>query len=235
VSGMPVGRDRDLFFAPDQRRRHRVHLHSAGRHDRRLGGVAILVPAGVLRLCAADRIAVRLAFIFHGGPLFSVLGVLSLFLLGVNLAYSRNFHRTVREAVALRFENTGLIEQLQQEKERAESASRSKSQFLAAASHDLRQPTHALGLYIATLRAMCNATAVSTQEVGAIAGKLQVALKGLVQLLDVLLDISKLDAGAVKVRREVFDVQELLETIDQQFPASLPNKNCALSSARPRY
>lgn len=154
---------------------------------------------------------------FHGGPLFSVLGVLSLFLLGVNLAYSRNFHRTVREAVALRFENTGLIEQLQQEKERAESASRSKSQFLAAASHDLRQPTHALGLYIATLRAMCNASAVSAHEVGAIAGKLQVALKGLVQLLDVLLDISKLDAGAVKVRREVFDVQELLETLDQQF------------------
>lgn len=153
----------------------------------------------------------------HGGPLFSVLGVLSLFLLGVNLAYSRNFHRTVREAVSLRFENTELIEQLQQEKERAESASRSKSQFLAAASHDLRQPAHALGLYIATLRAMCNAAAVSVHEVGAIAGKLQVALKGLVQLLDVLLDISKLDAGVVKVRREVFDVQELLETIDQQF------------------
>lgn len=153
----------------------------------------------------------------YGGPLFSVLGVLSLFLLGVNLAYSRNFHRTVREAVSLRFENTELIEQLQQEKERAESASRSKSQFLAAASHDLRQPTHALGLYIATLRAMCNAPAVSGQEVGAIAGKLQVALKGLVQLLDVLLDISKLDAGAVKVRREVVDLQELLETVDQQF------------------
>ncbi len=75
-----------------------------------------------------------------------MLGVLSLFLLGVNLAYSRNFHRTVREAVSLRFENMALIEQLQQEKERAESASRSKSQFLAAASHDLRQPTHALGL-----------------------------------------------------------------------------------------
>ncbi len=156
---------------------------------------------------------------FYGGPLFSVLALLSLFLLGVNLAYSRNVHRTVREAVSLRFENTELIAQLRQEKERAESASRSKSQFLAAASHDLRQPTHALGLYIATLRAMCSAAAVSGAEVGNIAGKLQTALKGLVQLLDVLLDISKLDAGAVKVKREVFALQELLETIDQQFAA----------------
>ncbi|MNR78100.1 Autoinducer 2 sensor kinase/phosphatase LuxQ [compost metagenome] len=160
----------------------------------------------------------------YGGPLFSVLGVLSVFLLGVNLAYSRNFHRTVREAISLRFENTQLIAQLRQEKERAESASRSKSQFLAAASHDLRQPTHALGLYIASLRALCNAPAVRGAEVGNIAGKLQAALKGLVQLLDVLLDISKLDAGAVKVKREVFDLQELLETIDQQFAAVAAEK-----------
>lgn len=155
----------------------------------------------------------------YGGPLFSVLALLSLFLLGVNLAYSRNVHRTVREAVSLRFENTQLIAQLRQEKERAEAASRSKSQFLAAASHDLRQPTHALGLYIATLRSLCSAPTVSGAEVGTIAGKLQAALKGLVQLLDVLLDISKLDAGAVKVKREVFDLQDLLETIDQQFSA----------------
>jgi signal transduction histidine kinase/ActR/RegA family two-component response regulator len=156
---------------------------------------------------------------FYGGPLFSVLALLSLFLLGVNLAYSRNVHRTVREAVSLRFENTELIAQLRQEKERAESASRSKSQFLAAASHDLRQPTHALGLYIATLRALCSAPTIRGEEVSNIAGKLQTALKGLVQLLDVLLDISKLDAGAVKVKREVFDLQDLLETIDQQFSA----------------
>ena len=153
----------------------------------------------------------------YGGPLFSVLGVLALFLLGVNLAYSRNYHRTVREAVSLRFENMQLITQLRQEKERAEAASRSKSQFLAAASHDLRQPAHALGLYIATLHALCNSPATTGEQVGAIAGKLQAALKGLVQLLDVLLDISKLDAGVVKVKSEVFDLQELLETIDQQF------------------
>lgn len=155
----------------------------------------------------------------HGDSLFSILGVLSLFLLGVNLAYSRNLQRTVRESVALRFENTELIAQLRLEKERAESASRSKSQFLAAASHDLRQPTHALGLYIATLRSLCNAPTIRADEVGGIANKLRNALKGLVQLLDVLLDISKLDAGVVKVKKEVFDVQEVLETLDQQFAA----------------
>jgi signal transduction histidine kinase/ActR/RegA family two-component response regulator len=155
----------------------------------------------------------------HGDALFSILGVLSLFLLGVNLAYSRNLQRTVRESVALRFENTELIVQLRQEKERAESASRSKSQFLAAASHDLRQPTHALGLYIATLRSLCSAPTIRADEVGGLANKLQNALKGLVQLLDVLLDISKLDAGVVKVKQEVFDIQEVLETLDQQFSA----------------
>ena len=164
----------------------------------------------------------------YGDSLFSVLSLLSLFLLGVNLAYSRNIHSTVREAVSLRFENMDLIEQLQLEKDRAESASRSKSQFLAAASHDLRQPTHALGLYIATLRSLCGAPVMAAREVGDIVSKLQNALKGLVQLLDVLLDISKLDAGAVKVRQEVFDLGELMETLDQQFAAIAAEKGLTL-------
>jgi signal transduction histidine kinase/CheY-like chemotaxis protein len=164
----------------------------------------------------------------HGDSLFPVLGLLSLFLLAVNLAYSRNIQSTVREAVSLRFENMELIEQLQLEKERAESASRSKSQFLAAASHDLRQPTHALGLYIATLRSLCAAPVMTAQEVGDIVSKLQSGLKGLVQLLDVLLDISKLDAGAVRIRQEVFDLGELLETLDQQFAAIAAEKGLSL-------
>lgn len=170
----------------------------------------------------------------YGEDLFSVLGVLSLFLLGVNLAYSRNFHRTVRESVSLRFENTELIEQLQREKERAESASRSKTQFLAAASHDLRQPTHALSLYIATLRSLCSAPMVIATEVGEVAAKLQNTLTGLVQLLDVLLDISKLDAGVVEVRQETFDLAELLETLDQQFAGVASQKSLRLIVRAPQ-
>ncbi|RQR90211.1 MULTISPECIES: hybrid sensor histidine kinase/response regulator [unclassified Burkholderia] len=153
----------------------------------------------------------------YGSSLFSVLGFLSLFLLAVNLAFSRTLQRTVRDAVSLRFENVDLIRQLTQEKERAELANRSKSQFLAAASHDLRQPTHALGLYIATLRAMARAPSVDGTALDDIAERLRTALKGMSQLLNVLLDISRLDAGVIDVEPRRFALQQALDALDSQF------------------
>ena len=57
-------------------------------------------------------------------------------------------------------------EELQLAKDRAEAANRAKSHFLAAASHDLRQPTQALGLFIATLRAMARRPQLRGEEVG---------------------------------------------------------------------
>jgi signal transduction histidine kinase len=153
----------------------------------------------------------------YGSALFSVLGFLSLFLLGVNLAFSRNLQHTVRDAVWLRFENVGLIRQLTEEKERAELANRSKSQFLAAASHDLRQPTHALGLYIATLRAMADAPTIERAALADIAERLRTALKGMSQLLNVLLDISRLDAGVIEVETRRFPLQNELNALENQF------------------
>lgn len=153
----------------------------------------------------------------YGNSLFSVLGFLSLFLLGVNLAFSRTLQHTVRNAVWLRFENIGLIRQLTEEKERAELANRSKSQFLAAASHDLRQPTHALGLYIATLRAMADAPTVERAALNDIAERLRTALKGMSQLLNVLLDISRLDANVIDVEPRRFALQHELSALENQF------------------
>lgn len=165
---------------------------------------------------------------FYGDALFSVLSVLSLFLLGVNLSFSRNLQRTVRDAVWLRFENVGLIRQLTEEKERAEIANRSKSQFLAAASHDLRQPTHALGLYIATLRALADAPTLERTALSDIAERLRTALKGQSQLLNVLLDISRLDAGVIEVEPRRFALQQELNALENQFLQSARGKGLTL-------
>lgn len=164
----------------------------------------------------------------YGNALFSVLGFLSLFLLGVNLAFSRTLQRTVRDAVLLRFENVALIRQLTEEKERAEIANRSKSQFLAAASHDLRQPTHALGLYIATLRAMAQAPNIERAALNDLAERLRTALRGMSQLLNVLLDISRLDAGVIEVEPRRFPLQQELVALENQFSQAALTKGLAL-------
>lgn len=164
----------------------------------------------------------------YGHAFFSVLGFLSLFLLGVNLSFSRTVQRTVRDAVWLRFENVGLIRQLTEEKERAEIANRSKSQFLAAASHDLRQPTHALGLYIATLRAMVDAPTIERAALNDIAERLRTALKGMSRLLNVLLDISRLDAGVIEVEPRRFALQGELNALENEFLQAATAKGLSL-------
>ncbi len=108
-------------------------------------------------------------------------------------------------------------EELQIAKDRAEAANRAKSHFLAAASHDLRQPTQALGLFIATLRAMAKKPQLTGAEVGHIASRLQMAMEGLARLLNGLLDVSRLEAGAVEVQLAPMPVQDALTQVHNAF------------------
>jgi len=95
-------------------------------------------------------------------------------------------------------------------KEEAEKADVAKSRFLAAASHDLRQPMHALSLFTGSLR----------DEVGGqgrariLLDRIQSSVDSLVQMFDALLDISRLDAGAIDKEVRDFPVQTLLTRLD---------------------
>ena len=98
--------------------------------------------------------------------------------------------------------------ELRARKEEAEHANMAKSRFLAAASHDLRQPMHALGLFIAELgqhRLEPQARQL-LEQIAASAGAMET-------LMDGLLDISKLDAGVLQPSIRTFSLQPLLERI----------------------
>jgi PAS domain S-box-containing protein len=110
-----------------------------------------------------------------------------------------------------------LIMGLRTEKDRAEAADRAKSVFLAAASHDLRQPIHALGLFLTALRSMAQAPSVPPGELGLICTRMQASLDGLGQLLNMLLDVSRLDANAVEVTRNPTSLARLFAELDQAF------------------
>lgn len=152
-----------------------------------------------------------------GGELFNVLGVLALCLLAVNLYYSKVFWQTLVTSVRLRFENLGLIEQLQQEKARAEAASHAKTRFLAAASHDLRQPVHALGLFAESLQLLAQQARPDPGILGQIADRIQASLRGMGQLLNGLLDVSRLESGVVEAKLGLLKAQEMLDEAAQAF------------------
>lgn len=98
---------------------------------------------------------------------------------------------------------------LRTRKEEAEFANTSKSRFLAAASHDLRQPMHALGLFIAELsqQTLDERSAHLVHQISASAEAME-------DLLDSLLDISKLDAGILQPDIQPFELQPLFNRIE---------------------
>jgi CheY-like chemotaxis protein/anti-sigma regulatory factor (Ser/Thr protein kinase) len=114
----------------------------------------------------------------------------------------------------LRFENTDLVKKLERRSHELELASLAKSKFLAAASHDLRQPLHALSLYSELLDK--HATDPKTHE---LATSIGASVGVLDRLFSALLDISRIDAGVLRPEIEIFPVRTV---VDRVFNDSLP-------------
>ena len=91
-------------------------------------------------------------------------------------------------------------------------ANHAKSRLLAAASHDLRQPMHALSLFVGQLQ-----DSKTTGERTALMQRIERAVGSLSELLDQLLDLSKLEAGAVQAVQEDFAVRDMLLAIEAEF------------------
>jgi signal transduction histidine kinase len=105
-----------------------------------------------------------------------------------------------------------LERKVEQRTQALSDANQAKSRFLAAASHDLRQPLHALNLLVAQLRA------VSTPlERERLTLRVESAVASINGLFDALLDISKLDAGVVTARATAFPLQQVLDNVEATF------------------
>jgi signal transduction histidine kinase/CheY-like chemotaxis protein len=132
-------------------------------------------------------------------------------------------NQSFKELVGLRIRTNELANDLRKQKEVAEQASLAKSTFLAAASHDLRQPVHALGLFVGALRAVA-----LPPEGGRLVERIEESIVAMDGLFSALLDISKLDAGVVDVRPEAFAIQPLLDRICDDHASEAAEKSIAL-------
>ncbi|MBJ6135379.1 response regulator [Ochrobactrum sp. Q0168] len=138
-------------------------------------------------------------------------------LVAINLYYCRITYRMLHETIRLRLENENLVAHLQEETDRAQHADRAKTRFLAAASHDLRQPIHALSLLISTLGILGQRGNVASSDARDLAAKAKSVVHDLSGLLNELLDISRLDAGIVTVVNEPVALSVLLHDLHDEF------------------
>ena len=148
-----------------------------------------------------------------GDRLHYVLAVLILMFIPISFVIGNKKNRVFLEAQRLRFRNEALVRELSQQHKLLESASKSKSRFLAAASHDLRQPMAALMIFLEQLE-FEKQLSVSGKDV---LDHAQQATASLCNLLDGLLDISRLDGHAVKPRIRSFAIQAVLDELEKEF------------------
>jgi len=116
------------------------------------------------------------------------------------------------------------LDDMRQARDAAEAADRAKSSFLAVASHDLRQPAHALGLYVAALR-----TEQLTAEQYELTQRMSASVTALDTMFNTLLDISRMEAGAVVPEVCPLDLESMLHRVAGDFSSEAAGKGLRFS------
>ena len=156
---------------------------------------------------------------------------LLVFLIGIYAVISRrNQTHALVEIHNQRMRNADLIAALKRENDRseaarhaAEEATSARTRFFAAANHDLRQPLHAMGLLSQSLLEQGGRA-----DVGEVAGHLVECVDGMAQVVDDLLEITRMDAGSMEPQWSVFMLDELLRECGRPHGASARAKGLQL-------
>jgi len=167
----------------------------------------------IFSLLALLPITIR--FFLSDQALYNIFGFMYVVYFGVQLLSSRNMQNVMLKSLRLGFENIDLVKNLkiqnnqaEQARIEAEQANVTKSKFLAAASHDLRQPMHALGLFVSKIN-----NEQCYPEIKEDIQNIKKSSDALEGLLNSLLDISKLDAGVLTPDISSFNLQTVLDKV----------------------
>lgn len=153
---------------------------------------------------------------------YALAGAMALFM-AITASFAQQFHGQFLEAMRLRFVNLDLVDDLRREKAAADEANIAKSRFLASASHDLRQPVHALGMFVGALRGCA-----MDDEARRLVDHIERSVSATDSLFTSLLDISRLDAGVIQSHPCAFPIQALLERVCGDYSADADRKGVRL-------
>ncbi len=208
------------------------------------GGVATTAGYRPAFLVAApvNLISLSLGWVLWGQGKSMILALLPLFLGWMLITFATQYEQLVRRRFAEESEKNQALAALQQEKGElqiardaaneasaaAREANLAKSRFLAAASHDLRQPLHALMLFLGSLESHVHGDEARTlhRRVTFTAGVLE-------DQFNSLLDLSKFDADVVKPEPTVFRFDVLLNELKQEIEPQARQKGLALAVSAP--
>jgi len=156
---------------------------------------------------------------------FSV-GLAALYL--VVLGIAKNFSKVFEDSIRLRFRNESLYEELARERDQSVAANVAKSKFIALASHDLRQPLHAVNINLE----LFNVTQLNPQQ-SRLLQRIKSSIAALNAMFDGLLNMSKLDAYMTKEVQQDFLLSDLAESVREIVQPKADNQGLELSIEAP--
>ncbi|MEL7542068.1 MAG: hybrid sensor histidine kinase/response regulator, partial [Pseudomonadota bacterium] len=188
-----------------------MSLSAVGTQGMRLITCYASIIPGMTPLAARYLFEPGTTGLISGGLIFAYIVVL------VSLA--RKINDFMLRAFKLQIEKDSLLESIRAQSEQielakaeAEEANLSKSRFLAQASHDLRQPLHAINLFIESLP-----EAKTKAEEERIVARVRQSLDVLTKLFDSLLDVTLLDTGGINIRKQVFRPTDIIREVVRDF------------------
>ncbi|MEN9418654.1 MAG: hypothetical protein RI988_2274 [Pseudomonadota bacterium] len=165
-----------------------------------------------------------------GQPWHWQLAAILTLLFAITWMMGRRHGSALSRALWLKSRTDVLAEQLRQEtaqaqsaRRQAEAANRAKTQFLAAASHDLRQPLHAMGLFAEALRHRAH-----DAEVVDLVSSIHASVDALEGLFGEIMDLSRLEAGAVEWRPVALQLEGLFARLRLNFEPAAFDKGLTL-------
>ncbi len=142
------------------------------------------------------------------GPLALATAATAFAFLMMTWFFADSQHQLLMTALRTKLDNDALVHALRRQVVLVEQANREKSRFLASASHDLRQPMHALGLFAAALEKQLTGTALQPTVTNMLR-----SIDALEQSFSAMLDISKLDAGVIEPNMQSFPIRDLFRLL----------------------
>lgn len=164
-----------------------------------------------------------------GDPAYQTLGIIVALYLVTLFQQAKNSAAAARAAINLRFENIELMAQLRVETQKAQDADLAKSKFLAAASHDLRQPIQAQALFLEVIRR----GDLSADQRAGVEGA-NAAMQASTSILNALLDFSRIEAGVVEAKRMRAPLQAMLDRLGHEMAPQAAQKGLTYRCHRSR-